>query len=93
MWITFLVIAVREQCYSKGMITINCVKTASYLIALLFHRILRKFNQTGDKWASLPDLEDYLRDKPNQSFWLYIIGNYILYYPSSWRAHFRKDYG
>lgn len=32
----------------------------NWLGLLFLHRILRKWNQTGDKWASLPDVGDWL---------------------------------
>ena len=34
-------------------------------LSLLVHRILRNFNQTGDKWSHLPDLADYLHKIDN----------------------------
>jgi ethanolaminephosphotransferase len=32
----------------------------NWLGLLFLHRILRKWNQTGDKWSSLPDVGDWL---------------------------------
>nr|CAD7590243.1 unnamed protein product [Timema genevievae] len=35
---------------------------------LVLHRILRKLNQTGDKWASLPDIGDWLVQPGQETF-------------------------
>nr|CAD7395744.1 unnamed protein product [Timema cristinae] len=35
---------------------------------LVLHRILRKMNQTGDKWASLPDIGDWLVQPGQKTF-------------------------
>lgn len=39
---------------------------------LLGHRLLRKWNQTGDKWASLPDIADWF-DMPQHQIPLTIV--------------------
>lgn len=35
---------------------------------LFLHVVIRRMNQTGDKWINLPDLGDWLRREENQSF-------------------------
>ena len=35
-------------------------------LVLLAHRILRKLNSTGDKYAHLPDISDWFLDKNNK---------------------------
>ena len=41
-------------------------------IALGLHRLLRGFNQTGDKWRHLPDISDNLNLQPNLRFNLFV---------------------
>jgi ethanolaminephosphotransferase len=40
----------------------------SWLGLLFLHRILRKWNQTGDKWASLPDVGDWLIQQEQRTY-------------------------
>lgn len=35
---------------------------AKLLLVLIGHRVLRKLNSTGDKWAHLPDLARWLKE-------------------------------
>lgn len=37
----------------------------SCIIPLLVHRFLRKLNQTGNKWAFIPDIGDWLNEEKN----------------------------
>ncbi|XP_047117479.1 GPI ethanolamine phosphate transferase 2 isoform X2 [Schistocerca piceifrons] len=39
-----------------------------WLLAVTFHCVLRKLNQTGDKWAHLPDIGDWLTLDENKTF-------------------------
>ena len=52
---TFLVIVLLES---------NCSFITGSLI-LIVHKILRNFNQTGDKWSHVPDLSDYFNKDEN----------------------------
>lgn len=48
---------------------------AKLLLLLIGHRILRKLNSTGDKWAHLPDIARWLKEddsKVGTSFLLLI---------------------
>ena len=40
----------------------------SAVAALCLFRLIRKFNQTGDKWLSYPDIGDWLLQDGNQLF-------------------------
>lgn len=54
----------------------------SYKILLLFiFRFIRKINQTGDKWASLPDIAFYLEMQANFPYFItyFLISLLILY--------------
>ena len=42
-------------------------------LALGLHRLLRGFNQTGDKWRHLPDISDNLNLQPNLRFNLFVL--------------------
>lgn len=54
LWSSFLTIMFLKQ-YSKR-------KTIMvYLKSLVSHRVMRKLNQTGDHWASLPDINDWFK--------------------------------
>lgn len=75
LWLTFAVTILFELCsalFSKQS-SVHVMKTHTsdekhkldwvlwcWLGLLFLHRILRKWNQTGDKWASLPDVGDWL---------------------------------
>ncbi|KDR12958.1 GPI ethanolamine phosphate transferase 2 isoform X2 [Zootermopsis nevadensis] len=75
LWLTFAVTILFELCsalFSKQS-SVPVMKTHTsdekhkldwvlwcWLGLLFLHRILRKWNQTGDKWASLPDVGDWL---------------------------------
>jgi ethanolaminephosphotransferase len=40
----------------------------NWLGLLFLHRILRKWNQTGDKWSSLPDVGDWLIQQEQRTY-------------------------
>lgn len=40
----------------------------SLVTLLIIQRILRKMNQTGDKWASLPDISDWFQEKQREYY-------------------------
>uniref|UniRef100_A0A914VRR0 GPI ethanolamine phosphate transferase 2 n=1 Tax=Plectus sambesii TaxID=2011161 RepID=A0A914VRR0_9BILA len=49
------------------------------LIILVLHRVLRAWNQTGDKWAHLPDIGDWLNQPSHKNEVVFLgIGSIIL---------------
>lgn len=56
LWITFLLLA----SFTKGYKGRGDSSKLALVGLMLGHRFLRKLNQTGDKWASLPDIGDWL---------------------------------
>lgn len=61
-------------CNLKTPVPLNQIKLCTLLWAfvLFIHRIVRMLNSTGDKWASIPDIGDWLKssDKIYLSFTL-----------------------
>ncbi|XP_049963220.1 GPI ethanolamine phosphate transferase 2 isoform X1 [Schistocerca serialis cubense] len=55
---------------SRGNVTKQKMKqlVCRWLLAVTFHCVLRKLNQTGDKWAHLPDIGDWLTLDENKTF-------------------------
>ena len=54
----------------------------SLLVLMVSHRILRKLNSTGDKYAHLPDISGWLQDQQS-NFGMTIIlllGNYFIFF-------------
>lgn len=62
LWTTFLLLISFQYRVEK----LTLVKV---LLSLILHRILRKLNQTGDKWSALPDINDWFRT-PDNKHWL-----------------------
>ncbi|XP_014276007.1 GPI ethanolamine phosphate transferase 2 [Halyomorpha halys] len=60
------------------------ISNAAYscIIPLLVHRFLRKLNQTGNKWAFIPDIGDWLNEENHMTLLLivYISGQLVLIY-------------
>ncbi|CRL02295.1 CLUMA_CG015105, isoform A [Clunio marinus] len=58
---------------------------------LLLHVVIRRMNQTGDRWISLPDLSDWLHQDANQH-WLHVSIVISLIASSAWllRIHTSK---
>ncbi|KAG8301098.1 hypothetical protein J6590_060875 [Homalodisca vitripennis] len=54
LWVTVGLLRLRQNC-------------ARWLCVLVIHRVLRALNQTGDRWAHLPDLSDWLTLTSNAS--------------------------
>lgn len=80
---------------------VNCLSSKLALVGLLLgHRFLRKLNQTGDKWASLPDISDWLKMPEHQVYLtlIFLAGKYavvfILNYKkiTSYRAYLLNPY-
>lgn len=40
----------------------------SFLVLMLTHVVVRRLNQTGDKWSHLPDIGDFLAEKDNKAY-------------------------
>lgn len=66
LWPTLLIILFRERWRRKIVVKSYAldVKSCSLLLLCVFHRLARKLNQTGDKWAHLTDWEDSIRPFP-----------------------------
>ncbi|XP_068083522.1 GPI ethanolamine phosphate transferase 2 [Anabrus simplex] len=67
LWTSLSLISVYKLITSPSRTTVVYQAVAN----LVLHRLLRKWNQTGDKWASLPDIGDWLV-QPENSFYLSI---------------------
>ncbi|PSN33314.1 GPI ethanolamine phosphate transferase 2 [Blattella germanica] len=62
-WVTFVLIVLSELWFEA-----KSVGQIWHWLAIPFlHRVLRKWNQTGDKWASLPDIGDWLMQHQNRA--------------------------
>ncbi|KAF4525989.1 hypothetical protein B566_EDAN000781 [Ephemera danica] len=68
LWPTLLILLLQAKVQAWPLLVLN----------LVLHRLARKWNQTGDKWASLPDVEDYLSQSKNMTTLVFIIGIAIL---------------
>lgn len=82
LWLTFTVVILHDLCcalfFKKPSVAIgkrhSLEKPKSgrlllnWLGLLFLHRTLRKWNQTGDKWASLPDIGDWLIQKEQKTY-------------------------
>ncbi|KAL0279217.1 UNVERIFIED_CONTAM: hypothetical protein PYX00_000822 [Menopon gallinae] len=83
LWSTFCTLSIFESLDRRKFGVSQGFKTALPWVALMFtHRILRKLNQTGDKWAMLPDIKGYLNSSEN-SFLLtlvFLLGLLALFY-------------
>jgi ethanolamine phosphate transferase 2 subunit G len=52
--------------------------TLKCLSFLILHIVIRRMNQTGDKWINVPDIGDWLRREGNQDFLhIYVVGSLI----------------
>lgn len=66
------------------MFTIICLKdlrlknddssTLKWIFFFAMHLVLRRFNQTGDKWINLPDIGDYVVQKEKSFFLNFVLG-------------------
>ena len=69
-WYFFWMTLMMYMCYQYFRKMSNKYYLKFFITALLLmiaHRILRKFNSTGDKYAHLPDIEGWLQDQ-NSNF-------------------------
>jgi len=91
LWLTFAVAILHELCSALLSNGLNKRHTSKekhklgwlmwYWLGLLFlHRILRKWNQTGDKWASLPDVGDWLVQQEHRAYlsFVLLLGNSVV---------------
>ncbi len=72
LWTTLLTLMLHRCPQKEGLIV---------FVMLITHRIICKLNQTGDKWASLPDIKDWFK-VPNRIGYLSmftILGNRYLF--------------
>lgn len=82
-WLTFAIATVYELCsvvlFKQTSVPVNKRLTLqekgrptwllwNWLGLLFLHCILRKWNQTGDKWASLPDVGDWLIQQEQRTY-------------------------
>lgn len=80
LWITLLLLTVIHLFRVKRDVFFCDLKSILPWIILCFvHRILRKLNQTGDKWASLPDIKSFLNTTEGQPWlnFLFFTGEYF----------------
>lgn len=63
---------------TQGYVQKKCFK---WFLFLLMHLILRKLNQTGDKWINEPDIGDHLNEEKNKFllFFVFILGTFIIF--------------
>lgn len=66
LWTTLLFILL----YQKNVILVAT--------GLVLHRIFRKLNQTGDKWAALPDIEDWLAERKDYTTLIFVIAILVI---------------
>ena len=60
-------------------LTINTGSEAvSLVVSLTLHRVLRTFNQTGDKWSNLPDTTDWFNQPQHENFKLMVFSVSLL---------------
>ncbi|XP_026284585.1 GPI ethanolamine phosphate transferase 2 isoform X1 [Frankliniella occidentalis] len=69
LWITFMLILFFSSSFSDPKFSFHQFQLFSIMLG---HRILRKLNQTGDKWASLPDIADWLEMTDNKVILSYV---------------------
>lgn len=79
LWTTLLLLCLRERWRRKAVVRsyVLDVKTCSLLLLCTLHRFLRKLNQTGDKWAHLPDWDDSLRSNQLLLVLVFILSKYV----------------
>ncbi|XP_054717516.1 GPI ethanolamine phosphate transferase 2-like [Uloborus diversus] len=58
---------------TSTMLTFHFLKHFLYILILVTHRILRKWNQTGNKWQTLSDISDWISKDENRSFCLILM--------------------
>ena len=62
-WTTFLIVLL----YDITTTQCNVHLSIKIILCLLGHRILRKLNSTGNKYAHLPDISNWLRDQESNA--------------------------
>lgn len=75
-WTSWLVVA---------MVVTNVTKkeSISLFVLLIMSRIVRKLNQTGDQWASLPDISDWLIESHHKLYLsFFFLGGTLLFFSS-----------
>ncbi|XP_065200661.1 GPI ethanolamine phosphate transferase 2 isoform X2 [Planococcus citri] len=65
-WTTWMVVALMNAKIKKDSI--------SLFVSLIMSRIIRKLNQTGDHWASLPDISDWLIESHHKIYLSLVFG-------------------
>lgn len=73
-WITFCILAMFESMNRR-----KFSAALPWIALMVVHRLLRKLNQTGDKWAMLPDIKSYLNSAENNFLLslVFLMGMYI----------------
>lgn len=81
-WLTFAIVIVYKLCsvilFKQSSFPVSKRHTLqetgkptwllwNWLGLLFLHRILRKWNQTGDRWSSLPDVGDWLTQQEQRT--------------------------
>lgn len=73
----FFEIRGRTNAKSFFSVTVKC------LAFLMLHVVIRRMNQTGDKWINVPDLGDWLHRDGNQN-WLHLLVVLSLFASAAW---------
>ncbi|KAK3927343.1 GPI ethanolamine phosphate transferase 2 [Frankliniella fusca] len=83
LWITLILLLFFSFCFSDNQSYFTQFQLFCIMVG---HRILRKLNQTGDKWASLPDIAGWLEMAEHKVIlsFVFVFGLITLWYGLIW---------